>query len=231
MSSINSLVAAVSTATLLALAAFVGFLAATGRLNAERLELIAQVLRGELSGQPAEAHDAHAPAAAATATQPAHGQRSADELQAQRDHERAVRTSAERALRDVAAQRELLEQALGHLVREQERFEQSKAQWAQTREKLQQQDRDAGFEEELKLVSKLPPQQAKEHLVLTWKKSPADAVRLVKALSPSRSQRILEQLKTPDELQVLHELLEQLRKLDIDKLAPESGKTSGDTGH
>jgi hypothetical protein len=227
--------AVVAISTVLAVGAFLGFLAGSGRLDAQRIDLIAKVLRGELTGDPNEhaqdAHSASQPAASQPSEAAGHGHDSAHELQAKRERDQLHRTMAERSMRDLIAQRELLEQALGHLVREEEQFESQKKQWELTRQKLQQQDRDAGFEEELKLVSKLSPQQSKEHLVLTWKKSPADAVRLIKALNPSRSQRILEQLKSAEELQILHELLEQLRKMDVDTLVPESGKASGDTGH
>lgn len=244
-----NILALVAVSTLLAGSAFFAFLAGTGRLNAQRVDLLAKVLRGELDAAPvpgadehaasqpaADADDGHGRGAAAGGHSTAHGGPtghgpSEHEVEASREQHRLARAMAERAQRDVMAQRDLLDQALGRLVREQEQFEQQKKSWELTRQKLQQTDRDAGFEEELKLVSKLSPAQAKEHLVQTWNKEPVDAVRLIKSLSPSKAQRILDQLKTPEELLVLHKLLEQLRLLDAEKLVPESGKTSGDTKH
>ena len=67
--------------------------------------------------------------------------------------------------------------------------------------------RDEGFEKELKLVSKLPAKQAKAHVMQKFAESPADAVRLLNTLPESSVKRILGQMKTPEELQIMHELV------------------------
>ncbi len=225
LSKLYNLLAAVSLATLLAGGGFVGLLAANGTL-ADRAAQLAQLLSGETDD--ATAADAQG-ATSQPASQPAEGRaRSAEELRQQRLAEQMTRALAERAQRDLAAQRELLERALQHLITEEEQFDQSREAWLAQQDRLRNQNRDEGFEREVKLVTKLAPAQAKEHLVRTWQKHPADAVRLIKALSPSQAQRIFDQMRSAEELQLLHELLEQLRNQDIDELAPASGKTPGD---
>lgn len=217
---VYNVIAVASIATLLALLGWGGTLLATGRLTPARAETIARVLRGELDAAPAAESDATHDTAASPAP------RSIAELREQRRREQMARAVSDRALRDLQAQRDLLAQASQHLIRESEKLDRSRGDWEAQRRKLQNQQSDAGFQEELKLVAKLAPNQAKEHLLMTWHKHPADAVRLVKALGPSRAQRILDQLKTEDEKQILHALLEQLRLQDIDQFVPKAGTPS-----
>ena len=68
----------------------------------------------------------------------------------------------------------------------------------------------------------------KEHVVRVWQKHQADAVRLLRAVGVSKGQRILEQFKTPEEIDTMHQLLEQLRLQGTEELTAGSGTTSGD---
>lgn len=211
---------------MLALGIFGSYLAFSGRLNAERLDAIAAVLRGELPASPAAE-----PQGAASQPQPSpveHKRRSADEIHQQHVQDQLTRALAERALRDIAARQELLDRALQHLIQEGEKFDRGRSEWLAQQEKLRLKVRDEGFEHELKLVSGLSPAQAKDHLLRKWNKHPADAVRLLRGMPASRASRILEQFRTAEELQTLHELLEQLGQQEADGKALESGKTSSD---
>ena len=96
------------------------------------------------------------------------------------------------------------------------------------REKLQEEALDEGFKRELEYVGKLSPKQAKEHITRTWKKHPIDAVRLFMKLNTSKGKAVLEQFRTPEEIEIMHELLEQIRFQDMKKDALASGKTTGD---
>jgi hypothetical protein len=218
-------VAALALATLLAGGGFVGFLFGTGRLNASRLEAIASVLRGELpevnASEPANVNTTSAPVAA----EPPVG--TEDEVRNLRKRQRLEMLATERAVRDLEAQRQLLDQVLQHVVQEQERLAMEKVEFARQREKVKDATRDEGFQKELDLVSGLQPRQAKEHLLRLWQKQPADAVRLLSAMEDSRAKRILEQLKTPTELQVQTDLLEQIRLQGSEGHANASGKTDG----
>lgn len=218
-------VAAIALATLLAAGGFVGFLFGTGRLNASRLEAMAGVLRGELpevkASEPERVNMTSAPAAA----EPPVGTEA--EVRNLRKRQRLEMLATERAVRDLEAQRRLLDQVLQHVVQEQERLALEKAEFARQREKVKEAARDEGFQKELDLVSGLQPRQAKEHVFRLWQKQPADAVRLLTAMDESRAKRILEQFKTPDELQVQTDLLEQIRLQGSEGHASASGKTNG----
>ncbi len=213
-------------ATTLAVGAFVGLLFGSGRLTAERIETMAAVLRGEYdedatdvtTTQPAEQDEAARPS----------GTRSAEQVRQALVSEQLRRASLERAARDVDARQELLGHAMQHLLSRQEKFEQDQAAWTERRRKETAALRDVGFQQELRLVGKLSPKLAKEHVIRSWQKHKADAVRLLRGLNESKGQRILEQFKTPEEIDIMHQLLEQLRLYGTDELAAGSGTTSGD---
>jgi hypothetical protein len=217
---------AVALATVLATGGFVGYLCATGRVNASRLQKVAAVLRGELDAAP----QAVAAAAGNPATQPAAEEPRAaveDELRNLRKRQRLEMLETERAVRDLEAQRRLLEQVLQNIVQEQERLAAEKTDFVRQREKIKSVAQDEGFQKELALVTGLQPRQAKEHILRLWQKQPADAVRLLSAMEDSRAKRILEQFKTAEELQVQSDLLEQIRLQGMEGYANTSGKTAG----
>lgn len=210
-----SLFGMLSIAVVLAGGGLAGYLFGTGKLNAERIEAIAAVLRGEAGTAASQ------PVSQAADSQPASqpgvkSARSADELRQQRRDDRLRRAISERSTRDIAAQKELLGQAMQELVAREESFESSKKAWKEEQAKLRDVNRDEGFEQELKYVAKLAPKTAKDHLIKTWNKQRADAVRLIVALPQSAGQRILDQFKTPEEMLILHELLEQVRNSGAD---------------
>jgi len=218
--------AIVAIASMLSTGGLAGFLFGSGRLTGERLETIAGVLRGEYDAEDAEA----------AATQPAQPDEveaapaapSADEVRKARLASRLRWVGLERAARDAAARQELVDHALQDLLARQEALEQERATLDERKAKELEALRDRGFQDELRIVSKLAPRQAKEHILRAWKKHPADAVRLLRAMEVSKTQRILEQLKTPEETEIMHELLEQLRLVGTDQLANGSGRTTGD---
>jgi hypothetical protein len=219
---IYNALAIVAIATLLAFNGFCAYLVGSGRLNAGRLATIAAVLRGELEYS---AQAASAPEATQAAAQSLGGQ-SADPVRAARQAAALRGQMLERAKHDVEARQRLLDQALQHLLDEQE---QAKAQQtAATRERAKgSADQDPGFQRELEIVAGLPPAQAKEYIVRLWKKQPADAVRMVMNLDTSRVKKVFGQMKTPEEMEVISQLLEQLRQQDPESYAQESGTTEG----
>jgi len=200
--------AIISLASVLAGGGFVGYLVASGNLNAERIENIAAVLRGDLDEQP---DDTAAEDTAAEEPSPEPRARSEEEVRAMRQRQHLEGLQMERAARDLDARRRLLDQTLQHIVQQQEQLDRDKAEFAAQRRKVTSVMRDEGFQKELDLVSSLQARQAKVHILNVWKKQPADAVRLLTEMDESRAKRILEQLKTPEELQIQSDLLEQIR--------------------
>lgn len=222
---IYGILAFASLAAVMAAGGLGAYLFGAGKLNATRTERIAAVLRGELDTLPAAASQPSSQPTSAPTSQRA---RSADEIRQQRREDRMQRAVLERSRRDVAAQRDLLNQSMQDVIERADRLERERKQWTADRERLSNASRDEGFEREVKYVSRLSPQVAKDHVLRTWSKEKADAVRLFTALSESAGKRILEQMKTPEERRIMSELLEQLRNQGAEPLAPRSGTTTGD---
>ncbi len=223
-----NVLAVFSIASVLALGSFTGYLFAAGRLSGSRLDQVAAVLRGELDGvaptsAPAEPHGATAGADEATSPS-GHGpdeQAGASGGAAEGDLRRHW---LERTRHDLAAQQQLLEQTLQLAQNQQQEVRQDLA--LIQKEKTAAPADDAGANRELELIAGLPPKQAKEHILNVWRNSQADAVTLLMALDVSKAKRILAQMKTPDEQNIMSQLLDQLRVRQAD--ASVSGKTAGD---
>lgn len=226
MGKLFNLLAVFAVATLLASGGFVGYLFGAGRLNPARVETIAAVLRGELDHPQAAEQPASRPATQPAAAPPERTTRSAEEIRQARVRDQLRRATLERAASDLAARQALLDQTLQTLITMQEEFEKHKTEWAEQRKKMAAAAQDEGFQRELEYVAKLTPKLAKEHIVRTWRKHKADAVRLLMALEPGKGKSILEQMKSPDEVGIMHELLEQLRLQDAQGQAAESGTTA-----
>jgi hypothetical protein len=221
--------ASLALATLLATGAFVGLLFGSGRLSPARAQLIAQVLRGELDNPTATTQPAAGPTDAAETGQATTRAATEDEVRKLRKREHLERLETERAARDLEAQRALLDQVLQHTLQEEEQLAaQRKALDVAAQNKKQSNAAlEVGFKKELELVSGLQPRQAKEHILRVWRKQPADAVRLLQEMDESRVKRVLEQFKTPEELQIQSELLEQIRVQGSEGQASGSRKTAG----
>lgn len=219
-----NLLSIVSIATLLAGGGFSVFLFGTGRLDAERVNKIGALLRGELDQVP-QSQPATQPACDTAAT--AIPVRSLEEIQTARQRERLRSHVLERATRDLEAQRRLLDQSLQYLLNEQEQFARQQSDWAAEQKKDSAKATDEAAQKRLELFAGLPPQQAKDHIVRLWNTKRADAVALVMQLDVGKTKRILAQMKTPEEQKILSELLEQLRSHEPTGDAPVSGKTSG----
>ncbi|MCH7870512.1 MAG: hypothetical protein IID33_02315 [Planctomycetes bacterium] len=225
-SKLYGLVAIISVALLLAGSGFVGYLLYADKLTVERLELVASVLRGELD-DALEDEEAQ-PAGDEQTPGGRHAARSASEIDDARRHQQMQSAVLDRSADDAAARQTLLDQTLAHLVGLQEQFQTEKAEWVKQKETLAADARDRGFRKELDYVKSLSSKQAKEHIVRTWRKNKADVVRIFMAIPTRQGKTIMAQLKTPSEMDLLHELLEQLRLQDVEGLAAESRRSRGD---
>jgi len=97
----------------------------------------------------------------------------------------------------------------------------------QERQRTETAAREDGFKKELEYVSNLKPAQAKEYLIRVWQRQKADAARLLSEIEESRGRRILEQFKTPEELQIMTDLLERIRLQGTEGHANASRMTEG----
>ncbi|MGE3180877.1 MAG: hypothetical protein AB7N71_04545 [Phycisphaerae bacterium] len=232
MNKILQLCGMVGAVTLLMLVGFGGFLVATGKVSADKLDKIGKILRDE---NIVEAQEVSDDAQQVPTSQPTEDETDENlievptteqvDQQRMRDHLTGLRLA--RAKQDVAARQDLLRQAQQALIQQQEEFEANKSRWLTQREKIEADARDDGFERELSYVANLSPKLAKEHIVRTWQKQPLDALRLFNALKLAKGKKILEQFKTDEEVNVMHQLLERLRLQGTsESSAAESGMSS-----
>lgn len=196
-------------ATVLGTGGFIAYLFGAGKLNGPRVEIMARTLRGELDhvltadpNAPAS-QPSHAGEGAVPTTEPADAP--------PRAAVRLERLELERMADNVRAQQELLDQTMRQVIETKEAVASSQTALEQREKALAASAADEGFQKELALVAGLKPAQAKAYIVRVWTERPADAVRLMVNLEERQAQRILEQMKTPEELQVMSGLLEQIR--------------------
>lgn len=224
-----NLLAIFAVATLLSTSGFVGVLYGTGKLTDARWSLILDVLRGKhddltqptTTTQPAASQPASRPDST-----PATAEDSTKVIREQRVMTQLQRANIERAARDVAARQTLLNQSVQQLISMQEAHEREKTIFAEQQARAGNKQRDEGFQRELAYVTGLSPKLAKDHLVRSWAKQKADVVRIFTALDPNKGKRILEQFKTPEELAIVHELLEQIRTAQPEKPPTRPGKAT-----
>lgn len=227
VSKLLTAIAIVSVATVLSVGGFTGFLVGSGRLNGPRVDLIASVLRGELDHWQPDAESATSQPAAASqpATEPVPAERG--EMSDAKGHTTLEMLRLDRERSDVDARRRLLDQVLKDVVVREEQLEKKQKDLTELKEKSTAAANDEGFQKELDYVSSLKPALAKEHLVRVWKQSKADAVRLMVNIDEGRGKRVLEQFKTPEEFQIMTDLLEQIRNQGVTAYAGKSGTTNG----
>lgn len=211
--------AVLAIAHLLALGGLLGWLYNAGRLDAETVDTLTQLLRGA----PDEAAPDEQPAEEAAAAEPLADGQSVEALRDQRRRNQLRVAAQVRAAADLQSQQDLLNQLILDLVDRREKFDDAIARWERRKQEQADELHDAGFRKQVELVSKLPAKAAKDVLIRKYKESPPDAVRLLNALRTTTSKAVLEQMKTPEEAQVRFELLELLAEQDIDRLVPGAG--------
>ena len=228
MAKLYSMLAIFSIATMLATGGLCTFLYGSGKINAGRLDTIAAVLRGEFDESEQETPEEAAVAEENQQEESGRAQ-SAEEVRAVRHQSHLRMQMLERARQDMTAQRRLLDQSLQYLIEKEEQVTQKHSDFTEQQKQLTEEVQDIGFERELEYVASLPPKQAKDHIIYTWNKRQADAVRLFMQLDVSKGKRILKEFKTPEEARITSQLLEQLRTQKLEDHASESGTTDGAT--
>ncbi|MDX2197561.1 MAG: hypothetical protein SF069_01160 [Phycisphaerae bacterium] len=232
MSKLYHMLATVAIAQLLALGGVLGYLGATGGLSAGSIEQIVRILRGEeFVSASAASQPTSSQAASQASSQPVMAAAvddnevttAAERVAARARESRLSGLRVQRALQELAAREELLRHAQQSLIEDQEAFEAERTRWNDQRSKLAQQAQDEGFKSELRSVTDMSPQLAKEHLMRTWKKSEVDAVRLLNALPPTKKKKILEQFKGQEEFDLMHRMLEQVRLQEPEARAAKAG--------
>ena len=185
---------------LFALAGFVGYLFASGRLNAERVEQIAMVLRGEFpetevaTSQPA---DAEPPPEASEA-----------EIARIRANREYYELLADRHKREIEDRRGLGQQIRSEtlvLLKEIERREDA---FKKEQAKMLEESQQLGFARQLEVLSKIDPKKAK-NLLKEHTKEP-DAVQLLMQMDANRVSKIVNACDQEDEKVWIGRILNQI---------------------
>ena len=187
---------------LFAVAGLMGYLFASGRLNAERMDQSGEVLRGEY------------PLAEVAATRPADEkvvpQRSREGIAALRDQRERVQLASERLKRE-SADRETLDQSVQlQVLRRLEEIEKKNKLFEQHKKGFETQNEQEGFSQALDMYSSMTPKLAKD--LLKTREKDVDVVRLLMRMEPSRRKKIVNACKTSEEKFWIGRILTQVEK-------------------
>lgn len=181
-------VSILAIANLLSIAGLVVFLVATDRLDSERVDQIAAVLRGE---PPVQA----APTTQPT-TQPAEAETAETRLAKAREETDLAFRMLERKRREAEDRHRLAEALMMDVVRRQEALSEDRSAFQEQQRKIEEQRLQEGFVKELELLTSVKPKARKDMLAT---KSDADAVRLMMEMDERAGKQVIEACKTPEE--------------------------------
>jgi len=203
MRRLYSITALVAIIQLFATAGLLGYLFATGRINAERIDRIASILRGkDLARAAATTQPTTAAAKVETAT---------SQIARSRMEQDYLMLIAERHRRELE-DRARLNQTIQHdVLRKLEEIERREKALAEQQKKALEQGSQGGAAREVELVTAIEPTRARKLLMM--QKEP-DAVRLLLGMDPGRARKILDTCKTQEEMEWARRILDQLRNMD-----------------
>lgn len=188
---------------LFAIAGLLGYLFASGKLNGERVDQIAVVLRGEFPKPPEP-----------VATRPAEEvapARSRDEIARLEARRKFYALIADRQQRDLA-DRQTLNQRIQFDVNTQLEQIQAKEQEIQEQKtKIREEMQQDGFAQALEMYSEMEPKLAKDVLIT---KKDADVVQFLTQMEPGPRKKIINSCKTQEEKAWIGRILTQVRTLD-----------------
>lgn len=191
-------------ANLFAVGGLVGYLFASGRLNAERIEQIAVVLRGEFPQPQVQATQPEA-----VVEKP---QTSREELARLEAKRRIYALIAERQQREIEDRNKLSESIKFDVNRQLEQIESKAQEFTQQKEQAQKVAEQSGFQETLDIFSEMDPKIAKD--ILRTHCKDADAVRMLMQMDSGRRKKIVNGCKTPEEKEWMSRLLAQMQGMD-----------------
>lgn len=196
---------------LFALLGFTGFLFGTGRLNGERMDRIAAILRGD-DGPPA--------ASSQPTTQPqVKPETATSEIARNRVQQEMFAMAVERQKRELADMARLA-QTIQHEVQSRlEEIEAREKQFAEERKRLLAEQQGDGFGRELEVLGSIEPKRALD--LLMAKKDP-DATRLLMEMDAGRVRKIIDACKTGAQMEWAGRILAQLHNLNHSQTSAEA---------
>jgi len=204
-------------ANLFAAGGLVGYLLASGRLNAERVEQIAIVLRGDF------------PKPEVAASRPADEQQppetSREELARLEAQRRFYGMISERRQRELDDRRNLNQVIQLDVNRQLEQIREKEQEFNDHKRQTEQALEQSGFQQALDMYSEMDPKLAKD--VLLTKKD-ADVVQIFTQMDSIRRKKIVNSCKTPEEKAWIARVLTQISILDESGGGPPASGKAGD---
>ncbi len=187
---------------LFALAGLLGYLFASGRLNEERINQLATVLRGEYPKPPPVIESVEPEAAFAVA--------SVEEI-AQTQEATEFRALLEARSRSEQADRLALHEAVAlETMRNEQKLTEREKRFAAEKNAFLEETSQKGFDKVLETMSTIEPAQAINLLMKGGTFQDADTVRLLMAMDPNRVKKIVNECKSPEELAWIGRIQAQL---------------------
>lgn len=204
-------VAWLALANLFAVGGLVAFLFASGKLNSERVEQIAVVLRGEF------------PKPASAASQPVAQQErpetSQEELARLEARKQFYSLISERQQRDIDDRRSLNQSIQLDVNRQLEQIEQQQQEFRETKKQTEAALEQTGFQQALDIYSEMEPKLAKDILIT---KKDADVVQLFMKMDSGKRKKIVNTCKSAEEKAWMGRILAAIRSLDETELTPDA---------
>ncbi|NLX13315.1 MAG: hypothetical protein GXY44_06620 [Phycisphaerales bacterium] len=197
------LVALLALINLFTLVGLVGFLFATGRLNAERVEQMAIVLRGEFPTE--EQEEAPTEVVVEPAPEPSRA-----EIVRMEDERRLLLHQLERSRRELDDRYNLNQQMVFNVAQALKDIEQREARLREERQAFEREHKTEGFAQVLQVLKNTQPKKSVELLMREWK--PADVVEMFLALDTNTKADIVNACKTPEEVAWVRRILVQMNK-------------------
>lgn len=204
MKKLWNLVSIIAVVNLLAVLGFFGWLASSGRMNAEKLR--------ELLAPPPPPTPAEAPAAAGEAEPPADLVPTSVKIDGNDRQMRREAISLRRLQEEKAQLDKVLDQREAKLTSDTESLRSEQAAWESSIAELKNAKTDEQFTKAVKLLESVPAKQGKDlilELVSSGRK--AEAVAYLDTMSAFKRSSLLKAFKGDEEMKVATDLLEAIR--------------------
>ncbi|MHC4445591.1 MAG: hypothetical protein ACYTF1_14565 [Planctomycetota bacterium] len=209
-------VALVGSITFFSVAGLLGYLLAAGKLNGERIDQMAMVLRGEF---PTDRLAVAAPEAPKPSVQPSFADR-----QAMKEYYLLCSERNKRELADSRALNQSIRLQIDRLMQElkdqQQQFEREKEAFYSAR-------KQAGFDKTLEMISSIDPVKARNILMQKDKFEQGQVVQLMMAMSERKAKKIINACRSPEEVTWAGKILAEIHNLNNQSPAGGEDRSAG----
>lgn len=216
MKRLFQVISLIAIVQLLALSGLIGYMFATGRLTAERIDQIAKLIRGESAPTTAPATQ---PVVVAVKPESATSQIARSQVQ-----HGLLAMIAERQSRELQDRAKLNQTIQLDVVRKLEEIERREKAFVEQQKNLQEQQSQDGFARDLELMTSIDATRARKLLMM--RKEP-DVARMLMSMEPARAKKIIDTCKTDDEMEWARRILDQLHNLNNEQAAAAGSGPSG----